>query len=214
MAGPATVPHLMARDSTSLFRWRLGLVIAFCPLVLGVSMAVAAMVLAYLTEYEERFFAAVGLSVGGLLVTGVGAVFLVRTRHVWGAAATVLACWLLVIGLGASTLVHRVTYSDNGITVYGLLPVPALDVVINGDGRLGFRDKTHALTAGELASVLDDEVEIVVIGTGWHEQMEVDPTVHALRPSIRIMNTPDAFATFNRLVEAGHRVVLVAHTTC
>ena len=115
-----------------------------------------------------------------------------------------------------STMAHRVTYSRFGLTVYGAIPVPALDITVNRNGILWFRPKTHQITRQELDAIVGPDVEIVVVGIGWDSiaQLTDDAKRISSRVDLRVLPTPAAFALFNRLKAEGRIVVLLAHSTC
>jgi hypothetical protein len=109
----------------------------------------------------------------------------------------------------------RITYSDFGLTVYGIIPVPVLDVTVGAHGGLWFRDKSHFVSLDEVESLLSPEVEVVVIGIGWHSAVQVDPAIQDLGGrEVHILPTPEAFDLFNRAVSEGRQVILIAHSTC
>ena len=60
-----------------------------------------------------------------------------------------------------------ITWATFGFTLYGAIPVPALDVIVNADGILWFREKTHLITLDEVVRITGDgsRVEVLVIGT-------------------------------------------------
>jgi len=64
--------------------------------------------------------------------------------------------------------------------------------------------------------LLASNVQIVIVATGWDEVARVEGSVAGLtdRVEIRVLSTPEAFATYNSLVAEGRSVVLIAHTTC
>ena len=110
---------------------------------------------------------------------------------------------------------HRITFARFGCTLYGLIPIPTLDITVGPNGGLGFRKKTHLLTMDEVKPVLKPGVELLIIGIGWEEQMKVEPAVRELPGiDIQILPTPDAFALYNRSIRDGKKVALIAHSTC
>ena len=90
-----------------------------------------------------------------------------------------------------------------------------LDVTVNKHGILWFRPKSHLVTISEVRSLIDGDVEVLVISTGWDGIMTVEDAVSDLKNvDVRILKTPDAFRIFNELKSAGRKVVLLAHSTC
>ncbi len=122
----------------------------------------------------------------------------------------------LVLAPALSMIVPgRVTYARFGLTVYGLIPVPMLDITISRHGMLGFRDKSHFIALDEIRPLLTPDVRVLVIGTGWDGMAQVDPAIaNSLGIEVCILRTPQAFELFNHYRSEGHRVVLVAHSTC
>ncbi len=109
----------------------------------------------------------------------------------------------------------RVITSRFGLTVYGIIPVPLLDVTVGPHGGLWFRDKSHFISVDEFKSLWTPDVEVVVIGIGWESLVKVDPAIEEMEGvEIHILPTPKAFDLFNRYVLEGRKVVLIAHSTC
>jgi hypothetical protein len=77
-----------------------------------------------------------------------------------------------------------------------------------------FRKKSDVITAEEVRSFLTPEVEVLLIGTGWHAHAAVEGEVKKIKvPEIRILSTPEAFQEFNELKEQGRIVALIAQTS-
>lgn len=115
-----------------------------------------------------------------------------------------------------STARPRITYSRFGLTVYGVIPVPVLDVTVNQYGILWFRPKTHQITRAELDAIISPSVEIIIVGIGWDSiaQLTDEAKLVAKTMDLRVLPTGDAFALFNELKAQGRRVALIAHSTC
>ena len=179
----------------------------------AVSVLVAGIVWAYLTEYGLQRIA-VSLAIA---VVGAGAAvvaYLLVVRYCRGKR-----CSLVIVSLLVPTLSMlypgKVTYSRFGLTVYGVIPVPSLDITVSPGGFLWFRDKSHFISAEEVEPLLSSDVEVLVIGTGWHGAVSVDPAVQEIDGiEVHILQTPAAFELFNELVSSGKRVALIAHSTC
>ena len=74
---------------------------------------------------------------------------------------------------------------------------------------------SHLVSFDEIQPLLSPDVEVLVIGIGWHSAVGVDPAIEELEGiELHILPTPDAFDLFNRYVSAGRRVALIAHSTC
>jgi hypothetical protein len=181
------------------------------------SSVIAAVFVLYLPQHGERVVLAVSAVIAGLVLAAIGAFVVSRlpdSRVARVAAGALVA--LLVLSPVISALWHRVSYSRFGLTVYGLVPVPFLDITVNRHGLLWFRPKTHLITREEIARLLSPDVEVVVIGIGWDSIARVAEDAMALgsEAEIRVLPTPLAFALYNSLVAGGRRVVLLAHSTC
>lgn len=150
----------------------------------------------------------VGMVLTGLIVAGLPASRRLR-RFMTGAGVVLVLC------VGLSLAYGRVIYSRFGFTLYGLVPVPALDVTVDSRGLLWFRVKSHLITLEEVSSLLDGDVRVVIIGIGWDSAARVEDGVRQLpNRDVRVLPTPEAFELFNRLSNEGEQVVLLAHTTC
>lgn len=155
------------------------------------------------------------LAIMGFGITGLLAVKISRApSNRWGWAAIVVC--LLAAGLiPASAHIGRVGYARFGFTVYGVTPIPSLDITVSAKGRLGIRSKTHRITAAELRALAEPGVEIIIVGNGWDQVAQVEPAALAIPGvAVVVLPTPEAFKEFNRLRGLGKRVALLAHTTC
>lgn len=173
---------------------------------------------AYLTEYgATRLLLAAAAAAAG---SGAGATayfFVSRLCRTRGRAVLALAlvAVLLLAPLASMLYPGRVTYSRFGLTVYGLIPVPTLDVTVGPGGGLWFRDKSHFVSYDEVQALLSPDVEALVIGIGWDSAVSVDPAIRAMDGiEVHILPTPEAFDLFNRYRSQGRKVVLLAHSTC
>lgn len=185
---------------------------------LALSFLGAGVVCAYLTEYgQQRFLLAALVAALG---AGIGvAAYLLVSRHCrdnrHALFAVVLAAMLVLVPLASTVYPGRITYSRFGLTVYGLVPVPTLDITVGAGGGLWFRDKSHFIAYDEVEPLLAPEAEALVIGIGWQSAVQVDPAIQEMEGiEIHILPTPEAFDLFNRYVTQGRRVVLIAHSTC
>ena len=185
---------------------------------LALSLMAAGIVYTYLTEYGPRriLLAAVIVVIG--LGVGVAAYLLVSKycRHKRCAAIVIaLLVALLLAPLASMAYPGTVLYSSFGLTVYGLVPVPVLDVTVGPHGGLWFRDKSHYVSVHEVNRLLSPDVEVVLIGIGWESAVKVDPAIHEIKGlEVRILPTPSALASFNQYISEGREVVLLAHSTC
>jgi len=79
--------------------------------------------------------------------------------------------------------------------------------------------KGHRLTPEMVDCVLKEKIDVLVIGNGVNGAIKVTKkTRKAVRKAgiaeLIIEATPDACATYNRLVYEGRQVALLAHGTC
>ncbi len=113
-------------------------------------------------------------------------------------------------------MTQRITYSRFGFTMYGITPIPVLDITINRYGVQWFRSKTHIIERSELEALITPDVEIVIVGIGWESVARLSDEAKQLGDKIdlRVLPTPDAFALYNSLKAEGRFVVLLAHSTC
>lgn len=194
----------------------------FAGIVLGallasVSLLIAGVVWAYLTEYGPRRIVVAAVVAGAGLLAGLLGYLLVsrscRTGRCLALVALVVV--LLLAPLGSMVYPRKVTYARFGLTVYGLIPVPVLDVTVGPHGGLRFRDKSHYnIALEELNRLLTPEVEVVVIGIGWDSAARVGPAIAALEgPEVHILPPPEAFARYNQAISVGRVAVLIAHST-
>ncbi len=178
----------------------------------------AGVIWAYLTEYGliRKAFAA------SICFLGVGAAVIIyllvskycKSRKRAIVFISVLAV-LLFTPLISMSYPGAITYSRFGLTIYGLIPIPFLDITVGPHGGLWFRDKSHFLSVDEARALLSPEVDVLVIGTGWQSQVKVDPAIKDIeRIEVYILPTPKAFDLFNKYKSEGKTVVLAAHSTC
>jgi hypothetical protein len=184
----------------------------------ALSVLVAGIVWAYLTEYGlQRIAVSVAIALVG--AGAAVAAYLLVARYCRSRMCSLVVVSLLVVLLLVPTLSifypGRVTYSRFGLTIYGAIPVPSLDITVSPGGLLWFRDKSHFISVDEVESLLTSDVEVLVIGTGWHGAAKVDAVVQEIEGAeVHILQTPAAFELFNELVSSGRRVALIAHSTC
>jgi hypothetical protein len=193
------------------------LAVAVSSLVLAAAIFLAAILGAYLPYHSDRLFLAPGVVLGGIAVSLAAYVVVSRLSNRPAVRRVIFVLFFLAMAVPVfSVLIRRVTYARFGLTVYGLLPVPALDITVNQHGILWFREKTHLITRAEIESLLAPGVQVAIIGCGWDQVAKVEASAFALsdRVEIKVLSTSEAFATYNTLVAQGKNVVLIAHTTC
>lgn len=179
---------------------------------------VSFIVFSYLTEYgSKRLILAAAISFGGILLSF--AVYWIFTKWCSNkrrSLAFVGVLFFLLAGpLLSMKILSRITYSQFGMTVYGCVPIPILDITVGSNGGLWFRDKSHYISLEEVQALLTPNVDIVVIGIGWDNAVKVDEAIRNLKNvKIEILSTPDAYKIFNRYKTEGKKVILIAHSTC
>jgi hypothetical protein len=181
------------------------------------SVLVAAIIWVYLTEYGlHRTAISLAIAFAG---AGVAVVAYLLVQMCSSNRCSLVVLSLLVVLLLVPTLSMfypgKVTYSCFGLTVFGVIPVPSLDITVSPGGLLWFRDKSHFISIEEVEPLLSPDIEVLVVGTGWHGAVTVDPAVQELDGiEVHILQTPAAFDLFNESVSSGRRVSLIAHSTC
>ena len=184
----------------------------------AVSVLVAGIVWAYLTEYGlQRIALSVAIAAVGAGVAAVAYLLVVRTCKSRRCSLVIASLLVVLLLVPVLSMVYpgQVTYSRFGLTLYGVIPVPSLDITVSPGGLLWFRDKSHFISVDEVEPLLTSDVEVLVIGIGWHGAAKVDPAVQEIDGiEVHILETPAAFELFNELVSNGRRVALIAHSTC
>lgn len=92
-------------------------------------------------------------------------------------------------------------------------------LVFPGRVRDGWwRREGHSLCMEDLAEVLADPPQLLLVGTGYYGNMKVpEKTLAALRArgiEVRVCPTGDAVAELNRLQREAARIVAALHLTC
>jgi hypothetical protein len=187
-------------------------------IVLAMSWLSAGIVWLYMTEYgAQRVLIAV---LTAFLGTGTAfiayyVVFGIFKRD--GGAMVVILILVLLVLLPVLSMFYsgRVTYARFGLTVYGAIPVPLLDITIRPNGLLWFRDKSHFVSINEVQPLLAPGTEALIIGIGWENRVKVDPAIYELAGvKVYALSTPEAFELYNQFRSSGRRVALLAHSSC
>jgi hypothetical protein len=80
------------------------------------------------------------------------------------------------------------------------------------------RREGHHLSQEDLKTVLADAPQLLVIGTGYYGRMQVpEEALESLRAEaieVRVSNTSEAVAAFNRLQRECAHIVAALHLTC
>lgn len=100
-----------------------------------------------------------------------------------------------------------------GFTIYDRVPIPYFDIKIHADGSFSLREKSHLIQESEIKEILNERPDVLVIGTGYNEIVQVNK-ISDLNANIEIINTEEAIARFNGLKEQNKKVVAILHTTC
>jgi hypothetical protein len=186
-------------------------------IVLSVSMTLAGLLWTNLTKYglKRQVLAAFAAVLGICLAV---AVYLLVSKYCKSRKWAIIIISVLLLLLVASPLSMlypgKITYSCSGLTVYGIIPVPILDVIIGPNGWLRFRDKSHCIPVQEVQALLSPDVEVIVIGIGWNSEAVADAAIRDIPGrEVHILPTPDAFKMFNKCVSEGKKVILIAHST-
>jgi hypothetical protein len=187
-------------------------------LILLSALALALIPLSFLSEYAElRRMFAVALVAGGLVLAALVGVITLRLGTSRRARLIIVAVVLAmyVVPLLSMRVPGTITYARFGLTVYGVVPVPFLDLRLCRNGLLWFRDKTHHVTLAEARAALSPDTQLLIIGNGWQGAVTVAPAVTNL-PGVRveIRRTPAAFKLYNKCRRKGMPVALLAHSTC
>ena len=97
----------------------------------------------------------------------------------------------------------------------------ASDLIIMPDGKIRenwFRKSGHLLILSDIDALIQAEPSLIIVGTGAHGRMEVDPTlVNALSASgiqIRALPTKKAADLFNQTWNTDQQTGACFHLTC
>jgi hypothetical protein len=110
--------------------------------------------------------------------------------------------------------IGRFGFCRFGLLVYSAIPVPAVDLVIHSNGLPALRgSKEHFVAFAEIEGLLKEGPDVLIIGTGYDNLVQVEEEVAAL-PSVEILPTPQAVRRYNELRGDGKRVAAIIHSTC
>ena len=91
------------------------------------------------------------------------------------------------------------------------------DVSIGVNGEVILRPKAHIIGASDIAPLLKDNPECIVIGTGMDGSVEIEAEVEDIleNKGIKLFTdeTPDAADIFNGLMADGKKVAGIFHMT-
>lgn len=187
-------------------------------IVLAIALLVAGIVWLYLTEYGIQRVIVAGL----IAFLGTGMAFVAYSVIVSNfkqdaSAVIVILILLLLVLIPALSMFYsgKVTYARFGLTVYGAIPIPVLDITVRPNGVLWFRDKSHFVSVNQVRPLLAPGVETLIIGNGWEGRVKVDPAVFELPGvTVYVLPTPDAYNLFNQFKSTGRQAALLAHSSC
>ena len=134
-------------------------------------------------------------------------------------------CLALVILLGLVWLGFnppgQFGYHCFGLTVYSGIPFPAVDVVVHANGLPGIRgSKDHRVSVEEFDQLIGhragDYPDVVVIGTGYEGQVQLDGGIltRGASPVVELLPTPQAIRCFNVLRAAGNVPNSIGNILC
>jgi hypothetical protein len=110
--------------------------------------------------------------------------------------------------------IGRFGFCRFGLLVYSAIPFPAVDLVIHANGLPAVRrGKEHFVAFAEIEGLLKEGLDVLIIGTGYDNLVQVEEEVAAL-PTIVILPTPQAVRRYNELRGEGKRVAAIIHSTC
>ena len=94
------------------------------------------------------------------------------------------------------------------------------DVIITSDSVKAnwWRKEGHNLAIADLDDVLDDNPEVLIIGSGYYGRMQVPEVTRdflkAKGIKVEVAPTSDAVEKFNQLQQECARIVAALHLTC
>jgi hypothetical protein len=110
--------------------------------------------------------------------------------------------------------IGRFGFCRFGLLVYSAIPFPAVDLVIHANGLPTIRgSKAHFVCFAEIEGLLKEGPDVLIIGTGYDNLVQVAEKVAAL-PDVEILPTPQAVKRYNELRGEGKRVAAIIHSTC
>ena len=188
----------------------------FSAVLLLIAVAYAVLYFLFIPDDPKMFINIIFILIIGLLVTVV-ANWLVRKMPdsivtkllVFGVIA------LLVASPFISASMKQITWSRFGFTVYGVVPIPLLDITVDQEGSLWFRTKKDTITVADVRALVNSETTVIVVAQGWDSVAQVDGSIYMKYMSVKIheLSTPEAFEKYNELTRQGVKVVLVGHTS-
>ena len=112
--------------------------------------------------------------------------------------------------------IGRFGFCRFGLLVYSAIPFPGVDLVIHVNGSPAIRgSKAHFVAFAEIEGLLRERPEVLIIGTGYDNMVQVEEQILALC-SVQVLPlpTPEAVRRYNELKGEGKRVAAIIHSTC
>jgi len=77
---------------------------------------------------------------------------------------------------------------------------------------------THSIGNWEKKKLISGQPEVILIASGWHGVLKVDPEfkshLASLKIKLKVVLTPRVVKEYHQLVENGKKVNALIHTTC
>lgn len=112
--------------------------------------------------------------------------------------------------------IGRFGFCRFGLLVYSALPFPGADLVIHANGLPAIRgSKAHYVGFAEIEGLLEEEPDVLIIGTGYDNMVQVEEEILAMS-AVQILPLPtsQAIRRYNELRGEGKRVAAIIHSTC
>ena len=140
----------------------------FSAVLLLIAVAYAVLYFLFIPDDPKMFINIIFILIIGLMATAV-ANWLVRKMPdsvvtkllVFGVIA------LLVASPFISASMKQITWSRFGFTVYGVVPIPLLDITVDQEGSLWFRTKKDTITVADVRALVNSETTVIVVAQGW-----------------------------------------------
>ena len=131
-----------------------------------------------------------------------------KTIVIVAVAVVLITAWVGFNPIG------RFGFCRFGLLVYSAIPFPAVDLVIHANGLPAIRgSKAHFVGLAEIEELLEEEPDVLIIGTGYDNLVQVEEEISAM-PFVEILPTPQAVRRYNELRREGKRVAAIIHSTC
>ena len=128
----------------------------------------------------------------------------------------VMAVVVLITAWVGFNPIGRFGFCRFGLLVYSAIPFPAADLVVHANGMPATRgSKAHFVDFAEAKGLLKEGPEVLIIGTGYDNLVQVDEELLAMS-SVQVLPlpTPQAVRRYNELRGQGKRVAAIIHSTC